>query len=82
MEKKTLREKACELDEMTRSVTTDEAELLDLVLGKMKKGTRVPREDVQAIEEMYLRYFNPDGDEELEEDEDVEEDGIDEADIV
>lgn len=53
----TVREMADALDEMTKDVTSDEAELLDGVLKTLKAKRRVHARDAAALEKVYRKYF-------------------------
>lgn len=57
MADKELLRMAKELDEMTRSVTTEEAEVLDGVLKAMKAKRAVLGDVAQAIRKMHDKYL-------------------------
>lgn len=57
MADKELLRMAKELDEMTRSVTTEEAEILDGALKAMKAKRTVPGDVAQAIRKMHDQYL-------------------------
>jgi hypothetical protein len=81
MDKKTLREKVRALDRMPRSVASEEADLIAFIQDKLKTGKKISPEEAGEIEEIYLRYLGPKGDEEAAEDP-ADEDGVDEDDFV
>lgn len=60
-ESKTHLEMAVELDEMQRNVPTEEADLLERVLPALQKRKRPGREDLEALERMYEKYFGENG---------------------
>lgn len=57
MADKELLRMAKELDEMTRSVTTEEAEILDGSLKAMKAKRAVTSDVAQAIRKMHEKYL-------------------------
>lgn len=54
-----IRKMALELDRMEKSVTSDEAELLEAVLVKTKEKKAISREESDGIAKMYDRYLAP-----------------------
>ena len=78
MEKKSQKAMAEELDEMTRDVTSEEADFLEEVLHIVGKGKKLGPKGSQRLEVMYKKYLV-----EKEEDEEapVEEEEIDEDDF-
>ncbi len=54
-----IRKMALELDRMEKSVTSDEAELLEAVLVKTKEKKQVTRDEADRLEKMYDRYLAP-----------------------
>lgn len=59
-----LKEQLRALDEMPKSVTSEEADLIEYVTIKLKKGKRPSPDEVTAIDELYRRYFEQDEDQE------------------
>lgn len=59
MGSKELLRMATALDEMTRSVLSDEAELLDQVLKKLKAKKFVAERDAEALRKLYQKYLTP-----------------------
>lgn len=59
MSLKNLNRMAKELDQMTRSVTSDEADLLEVVLRKLKEKKFVTSAEGEAVKKMYDRYLSP-----------------------
>lgn len=56
-EKKTAKQMARELDEMTRDVTSEEADFLDKVLGILADGKRLKPKAAADLEAMYRKYL-------------------------
>jgi hypothetical protein len=68
---------ARELDEMTRDVTSEEADLLEKVLRKMKEKRPLSPGQSQAIKKMYDKYLTSrEGAQETDDDEEVEEEEL------
>ena len=76
---KSIRKMALTLDRMSRSVTSDEAEILETVLVKTKEKRPVSQAESDEITKMYDRYLALK--EEKQEGRDPEEDGPDEYDF-
>lgn len=82
MKEKTLREKVRALDEMPRSVTSEEADLIAFIQDKLKEGKKVSSDEAEEIEAIYLHYFGPKEDDEAGEEEAPDPDDVDEDDFV
>lgn len=82
MKEKTLREKVRALDEMPRSVTSEEADLIAFIQDKLKEGKKVSSDEAEEIEVVYLQYFGPKEDDETEEEEAPDPDDVDEDDFA
>lgn len=68
---------ARELDEMTRDVTSEEADLLEKVLRKLKENRPLSPGQTQAIKKMHDKYLTSRaGNQETEDDEEAEEEEI------
>lgn len=80
MDRKTLREKVRKLDQMPKSVTSEEADLIAFIQDKLKTGEAITPEEADLIAEMHRKYFSPRDEEE--EGEEADEDGVDEDDFV
>lgn len=81
MGRKMLLEIVRKLDEMARSVASEEADLIESVKVKLNAGKRVSSGEAEEIAEMHRKYLGPKDDEEKGE-EPVEEDGVDEDDFM
>lgn len=78
-------EMAQALDDMTKTLSTENANFLERILKTLKEGTALRPKDEGRLEALYNRYFDENG-EDGEEDEDEKEsngdDDIDEDDFV
>lgn len=78
---KTDLQKAEELDEMEKTLSSDNADLLEMVLKTLRAGSRLKPKDKARLGELYDKYFGEHDEEEKESDE-AEEESIDEDDFV
>lgn len=81
MENLPLKDKLRELDEMPRSVTSEEADLIEVVACKLKKGKRPTSDEVEAIDLLYRKYLERDEDDEKGPPEIEHEDDLDDTDL-
>lgn len=81
-ERHTYREMAEALDEMDKSLSSENADFLEEVLKKVKKGTALEKNEEKRLERLYVRYFgDPEEEDEEEVKESVEEE-IDDSDFM
>lgn len=69
---KNIRKMAVELDRMSRAVSSEEADLLDRVLVKIRDKRAITQDEADEVSAMYQRYLGrPDEDPESENEEEV-----------
>lgn len=78
---KTDLKKAEELDEMEKTLSTENADLLEKVLKTLRAGGRLKPKDSTRLGELYEKHFGEKDEEDKESDE-AEDEGIDEDDFV
>lgn len=74
-------ERAEALDDMDKSLSTDNADFLERVLKALKEGKSIGSKDESKLEALHKKYFPEDDEEEEEGKEDDEEKGNDDDDI-
>lgn len=86
MEKKSPLAMARKLDEKADQLSTEEAELVDELLPKLRTSRKVKPAELAQLEKVYDKYFGEDADEDDGEEEDEgsegDEEEIDEDDFV
>lgn len=78
---KTDLEKAEELDEMEKTLSSDNADLLERVLKTLRAGSKLKPKDKTKLAELYDKHFG-EKDEESDVKDESEEESIDEDDFV
>lgn len=81
MENLTLKEQLRALDQMSRSVTSEEADLIEVVSSKLKKRKKPTPDEIEKIGELYWEYFEKDEDEEKDPLDLEPEDDLDDTDL-
>lgn len=72
--------KAEELDEMEKTLSSDNADLLERVLKTLRAGGKLKPKEEEKLEALYDKYFGEHDEEEAAEE--TDDDGIDEDDFV